>query len=164
MGDKDRDLDAIHIWGRITTSSSDNTSSAVLRGKHEVEIDEPESLPIGNDQAPCPADYLLVATAGCQVEVLKQALEKARVEEYEIRMDAERQWEEQGEKLQFYPENTRMRHTELKFDLTVRAPQRYEDRVSRCLDICEEACIVSRSVEQGIDITIDKTLEIQEEP
>lgn len=151
------------VWGEITASSDDDVAHARVRDTHDLELDEPEGIPIGTDSAPCPADYLIVATAGCQVEVLKQAFAKARVDDYDIHMYAEREWAEEGDELEFFPENTRMRHQRINFELTVETTPEYEDRVQRCIDVCEDACIISRSVEQGIDVEMEKTLDVRDE-
>lgn len=148
------------IFVDVTTSADDEVGYASVRNKHELEIDEPWWVPVGNDTAPCPADYLLVATAGCQVEVLKQCFEKARIGEYEIHLNAEREKVDPGNAPDPFPEHTSMRFPAINFELTVETTPEFEGRVKRCLEVCEDACIVSRSVEAGIDISIEKSLTV----
>lgn len=150
------------IYADINASSDDAVAYASVRDKHELELDEPWWVPVGNDEAPCPADYLLMATGGCQVEVLKQCLEKARVDTYEIRLHAERERDTSGETPEAYPEHTGMRFPRLTFKLEVETTSEFENRVKRCLDVCEDACIVSRSVEDGIEIALEKSLTVRE--
>lgn len=152
------------IYVDVSASDGDDVGHALVRDKHELTLDEPWWVPVGNDTAPCPADYLLVATAGCQVEVLKQCLEKARIEDYDIRLRAERERENPGGAPDPFPEHTSMRMPAIEFELTVETTPEYEGRVRRCLDVCEDACIVSRSVENGIDISTSKELTVVDDP
>lgn len=150
------------IWAALSASSDEETASARVRDKHDLELDEPPWIPFGNDTAPCPVDYLVVATAGCQLEVLKQCLEKARVEEYEIQIVAERKREHAGEAPEPFPEHTSLRIPEIELELEVETTPEYESRVERCVDVCEEACIVSQSLEAGITSSISKTLTVED--
>lgn len=150
------------IWAALGASSDEETAKARVRDKHDLELDEPPWVPFGNDTAPCPVDYLVVAAAGCQLEVLKQCLEKARVEEYDIRIVAERKREHVGEAPEPFPEHTSLRIPELVMDLTVETTPEYESRVERCVDVCEEACIVTQSLDAGITTSITKTLDVED--
>lgn len=150
-------------WAVITATDSDEwDTSADVRGKHEVDIDERREA-WGNDEAPTPGDYLLIATAGCQVEVLKMCLEKARVDDYEIEMYVERDFDpDAGPETEPYPSHTSIRVTDLNMELSVTTTEEFEDRVQRCLSVCEDACIISKSVERGIDINLTKESQVAE--
>lgn len=152
------------LWADVRTSADEQGSTAVVRDQFELDIDEPSWVPIGDDAAPCPGDYLLVATAGCQVEVLKQALEKARVEEYDVHLHVERTRNDSGtaDAPEPFPDHTGIRYSSLSMELTVETTPEYERRVQRCIDVCEDACIIGRSVEAGIDITLSKELRSEE--
>lgn len=66
----------------VTRSSEDDIARGLVRGKHELFADEPEWLEepgAGNDAHPAPVDYLVFGLVSCQVEVLDQALRKARM-------------------------------------------------------------------------------------
>ena len=152
--------DEKRIWAEISTSSGEESAKANVRGVHELELDEPPWVPIGNDTAPCPVDYLIVAAAGCQLEVLKQCFEKARIEEYEIRIVAERKRTHAEQAPEPFPEHTSLRIPELTLDLTVETTPEFEPRVKRCVEVCEDACIVSRSLEAGITTSLSKTLTV----
>lgn len=65
-------------------------------------LDEPEWIPGGNDAAQWPSSNLLVACAGCQVEVITQAFEKARIEEYDVDVEARFETEDLGPALEGY--------------------------------------------------------------
>lgn len=150
------------IWAELSTSSDEDTATASVRGKHELELDEPSWVPIGNDTAPCPVDYLVVAAAGCQLEVLKQCFEKARVEEYDIEIVAERRRAHAEAAPDPFPEHTSLRIPELTLELKVETTSEFEPRVKRCVDVCEDACIVSRSLEAGITTSITKSLTVSD--
>ena len=142
----------------ITRSADDAVAKALVRGKHELELDEAEWIPGGNDTAPWPSNYLLVATAGCQVEAMQQALEKARIDDYEITVTATTEVEDLADEIPEYPDHMSWRYTKIHFDIDVTTSPEYEARVERILDLAEDACIVSRSVERGIDFSTSKTL------
>lgn len=148
------------LWADVTTAEDEVGSTAVVRDRFELALDEPPWVPVGEDSAPCPGDYLLVAVAGCQVEVLKQALEKARVEEYDVHLHVERERDESGvgDAPEPFPAHTGLRYAGLSMELTVETTPEFEARVQRCLDACEDACIVGRSVEAGIDMSLEREL------
>lgn len=147
-------------YADVTRSSDDAVASAVVRDVHDLALDEPWWVPYGDDTAPCPVDYLVVAAAGCQVETFTQCLEKARVEEYEIRLHAERETAETDGVPEPLPAHTALRVSSLHFDITVETTPEFEGRVRRCLEVCEDACIVSRSLEDGIEVALSKSLEV----
>lgn len=159
MSDK-RDGHRPHGRLQVTRSSADDVAHVRIDDKHELEIDEPEWIPIGNDEAPSPLEYLLVATAGCQVEVLAQCLEKARVTEYDIHLDATRTSDRSASGPEPYPDHMGNRVKSIEFELSVETTEEFEPRVRRCLELAEDACIISRSVEQGIDFEISKSLTV----
>ena len=147
----------------ITRTGDDDVAHALVDGTHALEIDEPEWIPIGGDRAPSPANYLLVATAGCQVEVLAQAFDKARITDYEIAARASRHRVDPGEGgPEAFPTHTSWRYLGIRIELVVETTPEFESRAARCLEVAEEACIVSRSVEAGIDVEVDKTLRVRD--
>ena len=146
-----------HLGDRtvVTRSSDDDLATAVVRGKHEVPIDEPEWLPmgVGDDEHPAPVDHLVVALVSCQVEVLDQALRRARVEEYDIHAAAEIDGLSMGDVPDGMPENTGQLIEHLDVELTVETTAEFEGRVQRCLDVYDGGCIVGRSYRAGIEYT-----------
>lgn len=153
------------LWADVRTSDGDQGSVATVRDRFELAIDEPPWVPVGEDGAPCPGDCLLVATAGCQVEVLKQALEKARIEEDDVHLRVERSRDDSGttDAPGPFPAHTGIRYDGLSMALTVETTPEYEARIQRCIDVCEDACIIGRSVEAGVDITLTKELRTNDE-
>ncbi|MGM0590045.1 MAG: OsmC family protein [Halobacteriota archaeon] len=124
-------------------------------------MDEPEWIPGGNDTAPWPSNYLLVACAGCQVEVITQALEKARIDDYDIDVEARFETQDLGPELEEYPDHLSWRYTKIIMDVEVETNDENEEKVRRLLDLAEDACIVSRSVERGVDFDISKDLSVR---
>lgn len=146
-----------HLGDRtvVRRSSDDDIATAVVRGEHEIRIDEPEWLPmgVGDDEHPAPVDHLVVALVSCQVEVLDQALKRARVDEYDIEAAAEIDDLGMGEPPEGMPANTGQLIEHIDVELTVETAAEYEGRVQRCLDVYDGGCIVGRSYRAGIDYT-----------
>jgi organic hydroperoxide reductase OsmC/OhrA len=146
-----------HLGDRtvVTRTSEDDLATATVRGKHEIPIDEPEWLPmgVGTDEHPAPVDHLVVALVSCQVEVLDQALRRARVEEYEIEAAAEIDRLGMDEPPEGMPSNTGQVIEHLDVELSVETTAEYEGRVQRCLDVYDGGCIVGRSYRAGIEYT-----------
>ncbi|MDX1746115.1 MAG: OsmC family protein [Halobacteriales archaeon] len=139
----------------------DDAAHARVRDKHDAVIDEPPWVPIGNDTAPCPVDYLVLAAAGCQVEVLRQALEKARIEEFSIHAHAVRGRRTVEPPPEPMPEYIRSRVGSIDLHLTVETTAEFEARARRCLEVADQACIVSRSIEEGLDVPLSKELTVR---
>lgn len=147
-------------WVSVSRSEADTVATANVRDEHELQLDEPEWIPGGNDAAPWPSNYLLVACAGCQVEVITQAFEKARIDEYEIEVEARFETEDLGPELPEYPDHLSWRYTTIIMDVEVETTEANEEKVSRLLELAQDACIVSRSVERGIGFQIDQRLTV----
>lgn len=136
---------------------SDESPRAVVRETHELLYDEPEYIDGGEDKHPCPHDYLLAGAAGCLFETIRQCLERARIEDYEIEMDA-RTRKGAANTPDDLPETVEFRITDLDVDIGVTVPTEYESRANRCLDIYEEHCPISQSVQASIDVNPTATL------
>lgn len=137
--------------GHIQCSSGEH-ARGLIRGKHEVWFDEPSYVDVGTDEHPCPHDYLIAAIGGCQVEVLKQCFETARIDDYEIDLEVESE-KSAGDATEEVSDTTNVRITDVRTHIEVSVPPEFEDRSRRCLEIFEENCPISRSVEAGIDLT-----------
>ncbi|MFB6130313.1 MAG: OsmC family protein [Salinigranum sp.] len=155
-----------HLGDRtvVRKSSVDEFASVAVRDKHELLIDEPEWLPmgVGTDRHPAPVDHLVVGLVACQVEVLDQALQKARVEEYDISATAEIDELGMGDVPEGMPANTGQLIEHIDVDLTVETTAAFEGRVRRCLDVYDGGCIVGRSYRAGIDYTPHANVEVRE--
>lgn len=108
---------------------------------------------IGNDEHPAPVDHLVVALVSCQVEVLDQALKRARVEEYDIEAAAEIDGLTMGDAPEGMPANTGQLIEHIDVEVTVETTAESEDRVQRCLEVYDGGCIVGQSYRAGIDYT-----------
>lgn len=165
--DSDAESTKENHLGDVTTvekSSGDEIATASVRDTHEVPIDEPEWLPmdVGSDRHPAPVDHLVVALVSCQVEVLDQALQKARVEEYEISARAEIDELGTGDAPDGMPANTAQIIEHIDIDLTVETTVEFESNVRRCLDTYDQGCIVGQSYRAGIEYTPHTDIELRE--
>lgn len=149
----------------VERSSEDTVAQGVVRGKHELYADEPEWLEepgAGEDAHPAPVDYLVFGLVACQLEVLDQALKKARIEDYHIHAEAEvdRVGEDQPADEMLAHHAGRVSH--IAVDLTLEVPPEYEGRAERVLDVYDTGCVVGQSYRAGIDYTPSTTLELNE--
>jgi len=150
--------------GTITDSSDSEYARAMLRGKHEVLIDEPPNMEVGagNDDYPSPVDHLVLSLAACQVSVLSQALERARVEEFDITCDYELDevgQDDVGDETHA-SKSVRVRH--IAIDITLEVPEEYESRAQRCLDVYDVGCIVGQSLRAGVEYTPETELVVDD--
>jgi uncharacterized OsmC-like protein len=145
-------------------SSDEEYIHGSIRGKHDVYIDEPTWIPhgAGNDDHPSPVDYMVTALTACQLSVLSQALEKARVEEFSVSASATADQVVKAEIPEGMPGNTanRVKHIDIELELTV--PEEYESRAQRCLDIYDQGCIVGQSYRAGVQYDPHVTLTVDE--
>jgi uncharacterized OsmC-like protein len=140
------------------TCSDDEFATGTFRGIHELTFDEPEYVDIGEDEHPCPHDYLVAAIGGCQVEILKQCLEKRRIEEYDIDLSirTEKGREAVDDEI---PETADIRITDTYSEVAVSVPDEHADRAQRCVEVFEENCPISQSVQAGVDLHVDASLD-----
>lgn len=154
-----------HFTSRVTRSADDSFASGSVRDVHELRADEPEWLEepgAGDDEYPAPVDYVVFGLVSCQVEVLDQALRKARIEDYEI--EAEAQVDRVGDD---EPADEMLAHhagriSHIDVDLTLHVPEQDAERAERCLDVYDTGCVVGQSYRRGIDYTPTTTLETRE--
>ena len=88
--------------------------------------------------------YLFASLVGCQMAVLRAALEKARIEDFHIKADAEseRNLDEVAEEM---PDGTQ-RGSNISTLTTLEVPEEYEDRARRWLDVNDIGRIIGRSL------------------
>ncbi|MXV60520.1 hypothetical protein GS429_00235 [Natronorubrum sp. JWXQ-INN-674] len=145
----------------VLTASDGESPRGIFRGTHELYFDEPEYVDIGEDEHPCPHDYLLATVGGCQLETLKQCLEKGRVDEYDIEIQVESK-KGKVEVADDMPGTADIRITDIHTDITVEVPPGHEPRASRCLDIFEAHCPISQSVDAGVTLHTSDTLAVED--
>lgn len=151
--------------GTVTNSSDGDYVRTLVRGKHEALVDEPEDLEVGagNDDYPSPVDYMALSLATCQVSVLTQALERARIDTFDIECHYVVDDAGTGDVGDDMPSNTatRVRHIDIELDLEV--PEEFEKRAKRCLDTYDIGCIVGQSLKAGVDYTPHTSLDVTDE-
>lgn len=146
----------------VITSAQGEHARGTFRGLHELSFSEPEFVDlVGDDEHPCPHDYLLAAVGGCQMEILKQCLEKGRVGEYDVRIDI-RSRKSRTEVPEEIPENADLRVAEISSEVSLTVPEAYSKRASRCIEIFEDHCPISQSVVSGIDLQTDTEFTVAE--
>lgn len=135
-----------------------------VRDRHEILFDEPPDMEVGggDDAHPSPVDYMFASLVGCQLSVLNQCLEKARVEGFEIEADAriDPAGVDEEEVTDEMPSNTRKRIRHIEVDITLTVPSEYEGRAARCLEVYDAGCIVGQSFRAGIEYTPETHLEV----
>ncbi len=110
-----------------------------------VLLDEPE--PIGDGTAPNAARMLGAAVGNCLAASLLFCLEKAHVSVSDLtaRVEGEIERNEKG----------RLRVGKLKVVLDPSFEDAPPARLSRCLDIFEDFCVVTGSVRKGIEVDVE---------
>lgn len=134
---------------------------ATVRGKHEILYDEPEFLEFGagNDDYAGPVDSMIASLGACQISVLEQCLEKARIEEFQVKAELSATQVDQEEIPDEMPSNTAKRVRHIDVDLRVEVPEEYRGRARRCLEVYDAGCIVGQSFRAGIEYTPEVSLE-----
>lgn len=154
-------VEAVWKHARVETSSEDEFTHATVRGKHELLMDEGVDLPFGgSDEGPSAVDLLVTSLLACQVSVLQQCFEKARIGEYAIEAEATIDNRREDAIPEEMPGNTakRVRHVVVDLDATV--PEELEPRARRCLDVYDDGCIVGQSLLEGIDYSAEARLTV----
>lgn len=106
-----------------------------------------ETKPLGAERGPNPARLLGAAVGGCLGASLLYCLRKARVEVKDLRTTVE------GTLVR--TDRGRLRVGELRVRLAPSLAVGSDPaRMSRCLDLFEDFCIVTQSVRAGIDVAV----------
>lgn len=141
-------------------------TKALVRGKHEILYDEPEFLEYGagEDEYPGPVDSMVASLGACQISVLEQCLEKARIEDFHVEAELSATQVDQEEIPEEMPSNTAKRVRHIDVDLHVEVPEEDRGRAKRCIEVYDAGCIVGQSFRAGIDYTPEVTLEASDAP
>ena len=112
-----------------------------------VIMDEPE--PLGHQKGPNAARMLGAAVGNCLSASLVFCLQKAKVPVKDVQTTV----------LGTLVRNEKGRLRVGKFDVTIRldADSEHEGRISRCLSLFEDYCVVTGSVRQGIEVNVSVT-------
>lgn len=134
---------------------------ALVRGRHEISYDEPEFLEYGagEDEYAGPVDHMVASLGACQISVLEQCLEKARIEEFHVEAELSADQVDRDEIPEEMPSNTAQRIRHVDVDIRVSVPEEDRGRARRCIEVYDAGCIVGQSFRAGIDYTPEVTLD-----
>jgi uncharacterized OsmC-like protein len=155
-------IDAMNSTKRRTSADSNEGFAVTLELQSGYRFDATCDLPSAQtlvvDEAPplgsgsffTPSRLLAAAVASCLGSSLLFCLRKARVEVrgLQVRVRGSTRRNERG----------RLRVAALQVDLQPDIAEADRDRVPRCLDIFQDFCVVTESVRQGIDISVNVVL------
>lgn len=147
----------------VVASSDEPFQRGDVRGEHTLYSDEPDFLPVmaGDDEHPAPVDYLVFGLVSCQASVLRQCLEKSRIEDYRIRATgtiASMRGEPSPPKM---PDHTGNRIGEIDISIALQVSPEDESRARRCLDVYDQGCIVGQSLRAGIEYSRETAIEVE---
>jgi uncharacterized OsmC-like protein len=108
-------------------------------------MDEPE--PVGNGMGPDAKNIIAAAMGNCLSASLLYCLEKGRAEVGDIKTDVKGVMRRNGE--------GRWRIVEFTVDIYPDIEGKFESQFNRCLDIFEDYCTVSQSIQEGIPIKVN---------
>ena len=114
-------------------------------GLPSMVLDEPE--PLGENKGPNATRVLAAAVAHCLTASLLFCLQKSRIDatKMETKVSGTIERNEAG----------RLRIGKLTVDLVPEFPPEMKTRITRCLELFEEFCIVTESVRNGIDVEVN---------
>lgn len=108
-----------------------------------------EAPPLGAGRGPNPARLLGAAVGSCLGASLLFCLRKAHIDVQQLHTSVE------GTLVR--NERGRLRIGEIKVRLAPQIAAEQRDRMSRCLELFEDFCIVTESVRQGIAVDVEVT-------
>lgn len=142
-------------------TSSGIVARGLTRGVHEVYTDEYTHTPpvgTGDDLHPTPVDLFLSSLVACQLSVLSQTLNKARIDEFRITGSADKGEEVDADVPDDIPSKSLIDSIEVH--ITLEVPEEYESRAERCLEVYDQGCIVGQSIKSGVQYEPRTTLEV----
>jgi len=114
-------------------------------GLPDLIMDEPP--PLGRDAGPNPSRILAAAIANCLSASLLFCARRAHVELGPIHAEIKMQMVRNKQK--------RLRVGKVEVVIDPQLPEAERDKARRCLDIFEDFCVVTQSVRQGIDVSVE---------
>jgi len=106
-----------------------------------------EAPPVGRLRGPSPSRLLAAAIGNCLCASLLYCARRARVElgpiEAEVRMQMVRN------------EEKRLRVGRVEVVIDPHLPEAQREKARRCLEIFEDFCVVTQSVRQGMDVSVE---------
>lgn len=116
-----------------------------LDGVPSLDLDEPP--PLGAGRGPNPARLLAAAVGNCLSASLLYCLRRARVDvlSMDTRIEGTMVRNDRG----------RLRLGGLSVKLEPHVPPEQHERMTRCLELFEDFCVVTESVRQGLDVAVE---------
>lgn len=111
----------------------------------DLTIDEPP--PIGQGSGPSPTKLLTSAVAGCLSASFLFCARKMRLDVQKLHTDV-RMTHARNEK-------GRLRVGKIEVELSPQLGEPDEQKMQRCLELYEDFCVVTQSVRNGIDISVN---------
>jgi uncharacterized OsmC-like protein len=109
-------------------------------------IDEPE--PVGHDKGPDPSKLLAAAVGGCLSISLLFCAKKSRLNSLQSIHSEVKVQHTRNEK-------GRLRIGKIKVEITPKFESADEQKFKRCLELFEDFCVVTQSVRNGIDVSVN---------
>jgi uncharacterized OsmC-like protein len=110
----------------------------------DLMIDEPP--PVGNDRGPNPSRLLAAAVGGCLSASLLFSARKLRLNMTGLHADVKVQ--------HMRNERGRLRIGNIDVEIVPSIAERDEQKLRRCLEMFEDFCVVTQSVRNGIDVSV----------
>jgi uncharacterized OsmC-like protein len=111
----------------------------------DLMLDEPP--PVGHDHAPNPSRLLAAAVGGCLSASLLFSAGKLRLNVQGMHAEVEVQHTRN--------EKGRLRIGKIAVKITPKIEDPDPNKLQRCLDMFEDFCVVTQSVRQGIDVSVE---------
>jgi organic hydroperoxide reductase OsmC/OhrA len=108
-------------------------------------VDEPE--PIGDGAGPGATRLLAAAVGNCLSASLLYCLRRARIDVEAMRTSVSASIERN--------EKGRLRINDMRVRIEPTVPADQQPRMRRCLELFEDFCVVTQSVREGLDVTVD---------
>lgn len=105
-----------------------------------------EASPLGEDRGPAPSRLLATAIANCLAASLLHCLRKGHVSVDGLEASAVTTLKRN--------DRDRLRIARIDVRLDPRIPSEQRERLSRCVSLFEDYCIVTQSVREGIEINV----------
>jgi uncharacterized OsmC-like protein len=116
-----------------------------LDGVPDLTLDEP--APLGEGCGPNAARLIAAAVGNCLAASLAFCLRRSRIQVKQLRATVEGTFARN--------ERGRLRIGEIRVKLAPDVAPEDRDRMSRCLDLYEDFCIVTESVRNGFPVTVE---------
>jgi uncharacterized OsmC-like protein len=116
-----------------------------IEGVPDLLLDEPE--PLGGSRGPNPSRALAAAVGTCLSASLQFCLQKARVQSSGMHAHVEVNMARN--------EKGRLRIGGIGVEIEVHTPEKDEGRLTRCINLFKDYCVVTESVKNGIPVVVN---------